>query len=223
MPLRCVVPALAAVVLLCAAPVAMAHPKEHHQGGAIVAPIEKIDGLTGPEVLARWFAQPYENPAPEDYGCAPFLRGTVQLIAPLEGGELSCTIPQGTDIAAFFGATCSSAEPPPFFGRTEEEQLACVREFLAGGPTVTLTVDDGDPITWTSDAYALETEQFAVDVIEGNEFEAQPGPATVVAGGWGLTVSLEPGRHALHFAAEGGEVAPPLTVTVDVVPCTKHH
>ena len=68
MPLRCVVPALAAVVLLCAAPSAVAHPREHHRhhhhGAPVVAPIDRLAGLTGPEVLVRSEARWYEVPGP---------------------------------------------------------------------------------------------------------------------------------------------------------------
>ena len=43
--LRCAVLAVVAVAL-CAAPVAVAHPP-HNDGGAVVAPVHKVAGLTG--------------------------------------------------------------------------------------------------------------------------------------------------------------------------------
>ena len=49
---RCVVPVVVAAFALCAAPAAVAHPPAK-AGGPVVAPIERIGGLTGPELLAE--------------------------------------------------------------------------------------------------------------------------------------------------------------------------
>ena len=217
MPLRCVVPALVAVVLLCAAPAAVAHPKEHRYGGVKVAPIERIGDLSAEEVLTRFMTQPYQEPLPETWGCLPFLPGTVQLLVSPEGGAHSCTIPKGTKLVLIVAWACSTAEPPPFFGQTEAERRACVEQHLATGPTETLSIDGGPAIELTSDPFALPIVDFDVEVLPGNAFEAQPGPASVTAGGHGLTVKLSRGRHTLTLTATGEQAPPPATVTVDVV------
>lgn len=225
MPLRCVVPALVAAVLLCIAPSAVAHPPKHQKGGdAVVAPVERIGGLTGPELLARSFAAPYEQELPPDFsGCLPLVPGAVDLILPPEGGDTTCTVTAGTKILVLPGVSCSDAEPPPFFARDEAEQRACVRANLEGFPTIAVSVDGAPPVNITSEPFALATEQFSVDVVPGNPFEAEPGPATVVAEGWGAVFRLRPGRHTLVFTATGENAPPPATVTIDVVACNKPH
>jgi hypothetical protein len=225
MPLRCVLPALVAAVLLCVAPSAVAHPPQHPDGGdAVVAPVERIGGLTGPELLARSFAVGYEQQLPPDFsGCFPLVPGAVDLALRPEGGDTSCTVTAGTKILFLPGASCSDAEPPPFFGRDEAEQRACVRANLESFPTLAVSVDGAPPVNITSEPFALATEQFAVDVVPGNPFEAEPGPATVVAEGWGAVFRLRLGRHTLVFTATGEDAPPPATVTIDVVGCDKPH
>jgi hypothetical protein len=225
MSLRCVVSAVVAAVLLCVAPSAAAHPPTHHKGeDAVVTPVERIGGLTGAELLERSFAIAYEEElAPDFSGCLPFVPGTVDLILPPEGGEVACTVTAGTKILILPGVSCSDAEPEPFFGRDEAEQRACVRANLEGFPTVSVSVDGAPPVNITSEPFALATEQFAVDVVPGNPFEAEPGPATVVAEGWGAVFRLRPGRHTLVFTATGEDAPPPATVTVEVVDGCKPH
>lgn len=219
MSLRCVVSASVVAVLLCVAPSAVAHPPKHHEGGdAVVAPVERIGGLTGPELLARSFAATYEEQLPPDFtGCLPLVPGAVDLIPAPEGGSSSCTVTAGTQILGLPGVSCSDAEPPPFFGRDEAEQRACVRANLEGFPTLAVSVDGAPPVTVTSEPFALATEQFAVDVVPGNLSQAEPGPATVVAEGWGFVLRLPPGRHTVVLTATGEDAPPPATVTIDVV------
>ena len=61
--------------------------------------------------------------------------------------ETTCTVKPGTKVLVPLpGASCSDAEPPPFFGETAAEQRACalasVRDDVL---SVTVSVDGGPP------------------------------------------------------------------------------
>ena len=118
------------------------------------------------------------------------------------------------------GASCSDAEPPPFFGETAAEQRACalatVRQDVV---RVTVSVDGDSPQDVLSDRFLNITDQFDVVSRPGNPFGATPGPTTLVAVGYlGVLRGLPPGRHT--FVVSGFAFGGPFTSswTVDVVP-----
>jgi hypothetical protein len=218
MPLRRVVPAVVAVALLTAAPAATAHPTQRPRDGGTVAPVERIGGLSAGQIMALSFARSYQQPAPSTFGCVALVRGAVELVVSPEGGAPHCTIQEGTKILLIGGATCSTAEQPPFYGRDEREQRACARAAIAQHPTLAAAIDGGPPVDITADRFGVGSPQFRVDVRPGNESDATPGPATVVAEGWIAAFTLSPGHHTIALTPAGENAAPPVSVTVDVVP-----
>lgn len=78
--------------------------------------------------------------------------------------ETTCTVKPGTKVLVPLpGASCSDAEPPPFFGETAAEQRACalasVRDDVL---SVTVSVDGGPPQNVVSDRFLTITDQFGV-------------------------------------------------------------
>lgn len=63
-----------------------------------------------------------------------------------EDRELHCTVPQGVAIyLGFHGSSCSTVEPPPWFGETEEELATCARAMEAGLEDSIITIN-GVPV-----------------------------------------------------------------------------
>jgi hypothetical protein len=216
MSLRRAVPALVAAVVLCIAPSAVAHPHEVHRDGATAAPLGKIRGLSAEQIAERSIARLYEEPGFDATGCVPLAPGVVELIVPPEGGDVPCALAPGETLVWVAVATCSTAEPPPFYAPDEAGQRACARAALEGTPSIPVSVDGGPSVDLTSETFAFETRQFTVNVAPGNVVDARPGPATVVGVGAAMEFDLHPGRHTIAITPTGENAPPPATVTVDV-------
>jgi hypothetical protein len=206
-------------MLLCAAPAASAHPpKEHDDGGATIAPLDRIAGQSGAQLMAESFALVYTDPPSQTSGCHRRASGVVELLVIPGDVTVDCVIREGTSFFLTFGASCSTAEAPPYFGRDEAEQRACALAGLAEVPRLAVAVDSGPAVDVSAPLFRLGTDGFAVDVVPGNDFDAQSGPATVVAEGWAAKFTLARGRHTIAVLPSGENAAPPATVTVDVRP-----
>ena len=60
-----------------------------------------------------------------------------------------CDVKPGTPVFFFaLGGECSSAEPPPFFGATEQEQRECTLGFLRATAfdAILVSIDGGPPV-----------------------------------------------------------------------------
>jgi len=102
----------------------------------ILAPNKSFDGATLGEWNARFFQWAFSFPAeinpnvdPGGGGCGYGQAGPVFFL-PINfgppGPTVPCVVPEG--VAIFLnlgGADCSTVEPPPFFGRDEDELRAC--------------------------------------------------------------------------------------------------
>jgi hypothetical protein len=196
---------------LMVAPVVAADDRDgdrHGHKGDFV-PVHRLAGSTGGELLREWWETVLPIPAatnPITPG-APELcfnigrRGKVATFATVNE-TATCTIKAGQRLfVPGIPVECSSAEPPPFFGATEEEQRACVEDFMAG-PTVVairLSLDGGEPQDVRNERFEVITPQGETVFPEDPIFDATPGPATFVGGDWSSTLrrKLRPGQHTI--------------------------
>jgi hypothetical protein len=134
----------------------------------------------------------------------------------------TCTMTAGQHL--FFttvGGECSSAEPVPFFGATEAEQRACIKEYLAGLDVVAirLSLDGGPQQNIFSRRFLVLSKQGETVFPEDPIFEAEPGPATFVAADYAATTrrQLRPGQHTIALEIEFTENTATHVLTLNVV------
>ena len=230
--------ALAALaVMACTAPVVGA---DERRGGdhrrAAVVPAVNLGGNTGGELIGDWYAQNLALPA----SASPFggsadlcldLGRKGKVLAPAggidRGGflEMTCTVKVGTRVLLVMtSADCSSAEDPPFYGKTEAEQRECAVEFLNGLDitSITVSVDDARPVDIHQPRFFAVSPQRRVVFPSEPVFEARPGPATFVAAGWIAEIrGMDRGRHdvvgVLNIVLDGQPASFPFTVHFNVV------
>lgn len=120
-----------------------------------------------------------------------FISGTV---------ERHCTVPVGK--ALFFpllSAECSTVEPDPFHGDTEEEMRACAKSFVDPASDLFCIVD-GKPVK-DLDQYRVASPLYNFSAPEPNVLFV-PGPVSgqsVSDGFWIMLSPLAAGQHILHF------------------------
>jgi hypothetical protein len=220
--LRYVVVAIVAVAL-CAAPVALAKKNENKGGGAVIAPVHQVNGQSGTELLGEYWGELLSNPIGTFSGsCIPLgNKGKVLAPEPDEDFTASCTVKPGTTLLFAFGSECSNVEEDPFFGETEAEQLACAiafdEEFFVAA---SITVDDGNPVDILNPRFELFSRQGSVMLPEDNILDADAGPATFTAHGWGAIVrGLRPGQHTVEVVVTDVEgFTATFTASINVVP-----
>jgi hypothetical protein len=215
-------------VALWTAPAAAAHPPQQKGGGAHIAPIDRVGGLTGGELLAESWARSLTVSGEDPYlgGCAPVAGTGGKLVEPFPSPEMTatCTVRPGTKIAIWPGSECSNVEEPPFFGRDEAEQRACAIAVDQAIESILVSVDGSAPVDIRDPRYELISPQRTVQLPPGNVFGVDPQPATFVAHSWAAVVRhLTPGRHTIAVEIIGSEIAGTTTITIDVVPCGEGH
>jgi hypothetical protein len=215
MSVRRAVPAVAAVAIaligLVIAPPATADQERHgHQKGGF-EPVHRLAGSTGGELMRDWWETVLEIPGatnPINFGNPELCfgvgrRGKVATVAAVNP-TATCTIKAGQPLfLPTFNLECSSAEPPPFFGATEAEQRACVEAFKTDPNVlaINLSLDGGPAQDIHDDRFWDITPQGEVVFPQGAVFDATPGPATFVGGGWSATPRkrLRPGTHTINI------------------------
>jgi hypothetical protein len=224
-----------ALIGLVIAPPAVADKEHHAHEKADFKPVHRLAGSTGGELLREWFEVVLEIPA----ATHPFIpgnpevcfdigqRGKVTTYASPPGEAATCTIKAGQRLFLPRSvAECSSAEPEPGFGATEEEQRACVEEFLADPNrlAINLSLDGGPPQDVLDDRFLVITPQGSVVFPEDAFFGATPGPATFVGGGWVATTRkrLRPGTHTINIETVLADATFTTLLTVIVEPRHGH-
>jgi hypothetical protein len=116
-----------------------------------------------------------------------------------EPAERTCTIPAGTALLLpLLDASCSTVEPPPFFGRDEAELRACTEALFAPRAELTAVID-GVSIP-DLERYRVQSDLFTVALPEDNVLELEPAILKgVIDGYWLLLAPLPPGEHELRF------------------------
>ena len=145
-----------------------------------VKPFVAGGGVTADVLAIATFAPSYTGePIP-----ACMLLGDGKVLFPQP--ESTCTVKPGVKVLVPLpGASCSDAEPPPYFTETEAEQRACALAIVRDEVLeLTVSVDGGSPQNVLSDRFLDIADQFSVVSQPGNPFGAEPGPTTVVAVGY---------------------------------------
>ena len=200
-----------ALIGLVIAPPAGADDERHGLKKGDFEPVHRLAGSTGGELLRDWLEVVLEIPAATN----PIIPGNPELCFDIgRRGKVAtyatinetatCTIKAGQPLfLPNFAVECSSAEPDPFFGATEDEQRACVEGFLDNPDIVAinLSLDGGPPQDVHDDRFRVITPQGEVVFPEGAIFDARPGPATFVGGDWVATPRkrLRPGTHTINI------------------------
>jgi hypothetical protein len=196
------------IALFSAATVASAQ-QPNKTGGQLVAPSEKIDGLTGVEVQAEAWFREYTYPIAGNPGwgngenCITLGRQGKLLLA--FGGE-TCTVRQGTALwVVGISTACSNVEDPPFFGADEAAQRECAFAYFQGEgkvDAIRVTVDGGRATNIHNRHYEFYTAQRRGQLPRDNTLGVPPQKVTLTAYGWGAWLTdLPPGHHTLRSEA----------------------
>jgi hypothetical protein len=117
----------------------------------------------------------------------------------------ACRVPTGvTLLFPLFGNSCSTVEPPPYFGRNEAQLLACARARIESfNPESTLVVSlDGVEVPDIG-RYRVQTPPFTIAFSPDNAFDVEPLVATSLIDIYAnLFAPLAPGEHTLQFTLE---------------------
>jgi len=193
----------------------------------ILGPEESFGGATRGEWMARW-AQwalslpPEANPNFDPTGaqCGYGQSGPVFFLPGAfmpEPYDRTCVVAEGTALyIPVGGASCSTVEPPPYFGRNEDELRTCA---AAQAYTVPHQIAiDGQEVP-NLETYRTSSPLFTLTFTEDNFLGLPPGVALSVAEGASLLIApLPPGEYEItvtaDFTAVGGEV---LTGTTRVI------
>lgn len=218
------------LALMLMAPV-VAADQGKGDGRPVVVPAVRIGGSTGGELVGDWYAQNLALPA----SASPF-GGTANLCLDLgrhgkvlspAGGlatngnlEMTCSVRVGRPVLLVMtSADCSSAEDPPFFGKTEAKQRACAVNYLNGLDikSITVSVDGSRPVDIHTPRFFAVSPQRRVVFPTDPVFDAKPGPATFVAAAWIAEIrGMTRGEHVvvgtLNIVLDGEPTTFPFTV-----------
>ena len=158
-------------------------------GVEILAPDESWAGLTRGELTAEWWQRalsmpeeisPYTDTTGER--CGYQQSGPVFLLPGSWVGsvERTCVVAEGTAIFVYAGGgTCSTVEPPPYFGRTEDELRECVTAVNEEIAESSVSIN-GQEVP-DLDAYWTTSPLFTITAPEDNLFGIEPGVGQTVS------------------------------------------
>ena len=169
-------------------------------GVEIVPPDESWAGASRGEWDARWWQ--WAVTMPEDINpnfdttgehCGYGQSGPV-FFMPASFGEAferTCVIAEGTAIyVVVAGTECSTVEPPPFFGRTEEELQACASAALDDATNYQASVNGQD--VPDLETYRTGSPLFTMTFPENNIFAVEPGVAQSVSETYSFIIAPPP-------------------------------
>ena len=236
---------LALLVLCCLLPAATvpglaqeATPATGAEAEVVLSPDTEVAGAG----LAEWSARFYQwllsfpeatSPLFDETGgrCAVGQHGPVfflapHLAAPHPDFALPCAVPAGVAVfVPHVAVSCSTVEGAPFFGRDEQELVACAAGQAEGLVEPGLApVVEVDGVAVRLDGHRVQTPPFAVALPADNLLGAPRVVTAVVAEGYhALLAPLPPGRYMVRWglAGEDGVIVNPtayeLTVAEPVV------
>lgn len=174
----------------------------------VIPPQASYKGMTYAEWSAKWWqwamAMPLEeHPLADTANCSTDQSGHVWFL----GGSFTstevvrnCTVPVGK--AIFFpilNTECSTAEPPPFYGGTEQELRDCAKGWVDGA-TGTYSIDgvEGQSL----EPYRVQSPLFSFGPLPVNNVlfidEGLSGDS-ISDGYWLMVAPLSAGQHTIDF------------------------
>ena len=167
----------------------------------VLPPDESWGGATRGEWDAQWWQRalampedisPYTDTTGERCG---YQQSGPVFILPgnFVGGivERTCVVAEGTAIYFFVaGTTCSTIEPPPYFGRTEDELRACANAGMDEVTDFQATVD-GHDVT-ELEAYRSTSPMFTITFPKDNILGIDAGVGQVVSDAISFIVAPPP-------------------------------
>jgi hypothetical protein len=204
---------------LAIAPVPIAFAENPNPG--VFPPDEVVFGRTYGEWSAEWWQWNFSIPVPSNptfdttgQHCVIQQSRPVFFLAGIATGvpvTRACTVPSNTPL--FFpliNVECSNVEPPPFFGSSDEERLACAQQFLddVGISTLKATIDGVDVKSLRR--FRVASPPFDFRMPAQNNILFLPGVTSgrsASDGYWLMLKPLSPGSHVIHF--EGAFVSGP--------------
>ena len=193
-------------------------------GVEVLTPDASWEEVTRAEWTARawqwWLSLPNDvNPTMTGQGCGYGQAGPVFFLPiPGELTPLECVVPEGAAIyVTAVYAECSTTEPPPGFGRNEDELVACTHAILDDvGITSQVSINGQD--VGDLEAYHLASPAFPLTLSEGNLNLAEPGVSLAVAESSNFIIAPpSPGEYeiAISYSSDGREWGITYTVSVE--------
>ena len=130
---------------------------------------------------------------------------------------LTCVVAEGTAIyVPVIGTECSTVEPPPFFGRDEEELLACATAGMAEVVEYSTTINGQD--VGDLDAYLTTSPLFTLTFPEDNIFGVEPGVANAMSSVYSFLIAPPPpGEYEITGSTRFDGDAEPFSLTITLV------
>jgi hypothetical protein len=193
----------------------------------VLGPEESYAGVTRGEWSARWFQwtgslppaiNPTFNPTGEHCGYGQsgpvfFLPGNFTG----ESGTITCVVPEGMAIFVLIGGgECSSVEPPPYFGRDEEELGACAAVDADALTDLQASIN-GEEVP-DLETYRTTSPLFPLTFPEDNIYGVPAGVALAVFDAYTFIITPPPpGEYEIVVSAAFGEGADPFTIPYRVI------
>ncbi len=204
--------AIAAISMVVLALVTPATPIAHADTSAVFPPNAVVFGKTYNEWSAEWWKWAISIPVPANpttdmtgQHCRVqqtppvFFLGSTVFQVPV---TLECTVPSGTPLfVTVLAAGCGNVFPPPYFGSTDAERLACaqaITDFVDLG-TLKATID-GMSVDGLQN-FRFASPPFNFRAPAQNNLFGLPGVTSgrmTSDGYWLMLKPLSPGRHVYH-------------------------
>ena len=178
----------------------------HGAGGprhSHVAPARHADGMTGRQLLTQAFRSFYERPSTTPQPDCIYLGRSGKVL--LAGRVYTtCTVKHGYPVMYFFGTSCDTVSPPPWYAVSARAQLRCAREQnTALIKAMFLRVDGGPTVKFTRPRFDIHTRQQHVVIPVDNGQGYAPGPATFTADVWAaFATHLSLGLHTVYMRTD---------------------
>jgi hypothetical protein len=225
--------AMVAIAAVCMVTGSLAQAARKDSG--VVDASKRVAGFNAGELLGEEVRQllelpPDANPllgSRENNCLSAGHKGKVLLLwtTPAPAAPTVCNVKPGTPVFFFtLFAECSSVEPPPFFGATEEEQRQCALDNLGAtlGDAILVSIDGGPPVNIGLDRFLTVSGQGTAELPDPNIFGVDAEQATFVAAAYSAMVRpLSPGAHTVAVTIVGGTFPGTNRAVVNVVPGLK--
>jgi hypothetical protein len=187
----------------------------------VLLPDEPWAGLTRGEWDARGWQWSLSLPPDFDASGGRCGYGQVEPVFFLPGSrqaEITCVVAEGPAIfVKVAGVECSTVEPEPYFGRTEEELRACAIAALDADLLDYQARVNGRDVA-ELDTYQSVSPLFTITFPEGNRFQLPPAVGHSVAAAYSFIIAPPPpGEHEIVLSTTYIGDPEPYIYTVNLI------